>query len=482
MATDEGRNNSWMAFLGDRRRLAVGCGLLLTLSVCVMGAFLALRQFRDPGPSRAPVVATEDQEGDAEATAVGPTPETGGDEPGAGRIVYVSAEGDLASIAPSGEGRRALGREGAMSFLFPAWSPDGSRVAALGAGASGGGVYVFDDEDGSEPTELYVSRSGAPIYLYWRPDSAAVSFIAAGPSGLDLLLSAVENFEDEPQLLTTGQPLYWDWFDEQERLIVHTGGPDGDGRITVVDAAGGTDVDEIESELADPGFFQAPVLSAGGQFAAFGEVEETRRWLTVRDLASQEQFRTAHVGAVAMSWSPSESRLAFISPSRSPRRGSDTYYGPLRMLDAASQDVMTLVDEQVLAFFWAPDGQRIAYFTLAQGMGEQVADADRGALRAALRSKGRGQHEAVRLSLSIVTVDGGDPQRIVDFQPPEIFLTQFLPFFDQYALSHRLWSPDSMALVLPIIEDERPHLYIVPATGRGLRLLADGQMGFWSPR
>lgn len=463
--------------------MLTGCGVVLVLLICAVGAFLALRQLRGVSPIRALDVTRESADGGIEAT-VDPqeTPDSVDAPTLGGRIAFVDGEGALASIAPDGQSRQELEGEETMTFLFPAWSPDGSRIAALGAGASGSGVYVFDDSDGGQPDEVYVSGNRAPIYLYWRPDGDAVSFIASGESGLDLFLGPISAAVDEPQLLMQGQPLYWDWLDEQARLIVHTGTPVSEGRITLVDAGKASDAQDLESDAADPGFFQAPGVSVGGQFAAYGEVDGTRRWLTVRDLQSQEQFRTAHAGAVALGWSPKEQQVAFISPSQQLQRRSETYYGPLRLLDATTQDVTTLVNEQVLAFFWAPDGRSIAYFTLAAGMGEQVAEGGRDAGRAQVRSKAGRQHEDVRLTLSIVRIGGGEPQRIVDFRPPDVFLTQFLPFFDQYALSHRLWSPDSTALVLPIVEDERSRLYIVPATGRGLRLLTDGEMGFWSPR
>jgi TolB protein len=283
----------------------------------------------------------------------------------------------------------------------------------------------------------------------------------------------------ENRLLFAGQPLYWDWLGDDNRLIVHSGPPGRDGRLAFVDAQEGGSA--ADADIADPGFFQAPGVSAGGQYVAFSEFEGTERRLAVRNLDSDDTFRTTHDGAVALGWSPVDERLAYISPQRSARRDAGSYYGPLRLLDARSQQMRMLTQERVLAFFWAPDGQSIAYFTLAEGMGEQIAEGHPRQTGARTSAKVQRQHEEVRLTLSVIDADGGDPQHIVDFKPTELFLTQFLPFFDQYALSHHLWSPDSSALVLPIVEDDAARLYIVPASGRDVRLLVDGQIGFWSP-
>ncbi len=60
------------------------------------------------------------------------------------------------------------------------------------------------------------------------------------------------------------------------------------------------------------------------------------------------------------------------------------------------------------------------------------------------------------------------------------FGSQVLPFFDQYALSHRIWSPDSGAIVLPVREDDGNTILVVPVNGGRPYRLADGDIAFWS--
>ena len=117
----------------------------------------------------------------------------------------------------------------------------------------------------------------------------------------------------------------------------------------------------------------------------------------------------------------------------------------------------------VLAFFWSPDGRYIAYITVAgQDDGEQAAG---GLTTVSLtESEPAAQQGNLRLALWVVDVESGLGQQRLVFRPTAMYLTQFLPFFDQYALSHRIWSPDSAALVLPIAGDtpQEDTIYVVP--------------------
>jgi hypothetical protein len=86
------------------------------------------------------------------------------------------------------------------------------------------------------------------------------------------------------------------------------------------------------------------------------------------------------------------------------------------------------------------------------------------------------------LVLSFVTVGDGAirSERVV--QLSDLFINQILPFFDQYALSHRVWSPDGASIVLPIVgAGDVTELVVIPADGSETRTVAVAEMGFWSP-
>jgi len=59
---------------------------------------------------------------------------------------------------------------------------------------------------------------------------------------------------------------------------------------------------------------------------------------------------------------------------------------------------------------------------------------------------------------------------------------QVLPYFDQYALSHHFWAPDSSAIVLPLTDEANlDHVVVIPADGGDPHSVATGWVGFWSP-
>jgi TolB protein len=404
---------------------------------------------------------------------------TGGGRPASkslDRIAFVNPQGQLGTVAAAGADGRLLTAPG-MRYQFPAWSPDGTRLATIGVGEQQAGVYVVADRagDGPEPLELYNDAWQAPIYLYWSPDGRNVAFLANENRSLALHLAPADGSGAE-QVLATGQPFYWDWAGGGDRLLIHTGGLGESARLAFVSTQGKV----LDDDLASPGLFQAPGVSPSGQYLAFAATEDDQFQVVAQDTRSDERVQVPHAGLAALSWSPVDEQLAFIAPQVQ----AMAFFGPLRLLDAASGDVRTLTNEVVLAFFWSPDGRSIAYLTLEGNRNTPGAMApsppETGAGFEAIANRPQ-QHRDVLLRLSVVDVEGGRRRPLTTFRPTDIFVTQFLPFFDQYALSHRLWSPDSTALVMPMLDQAgQDGVFVVPVDGGEPRQVAEGSIGFWS--
>lgn len=393
------------------------------------------------------------------------------------RIVLVDPEGRLATAAPDGSDLRVLTPDG-PSYQFPAWSPDASRVAATGGDDERGLVVVVADRLGATPTTLYESALRPPFYLYWSPDGRQVSFLANEPTGgprpgIALHLAPADGSADS-RVVQTGQPFYWQWTADSSRLLIHVGGAGRDARLGFLDLSNGT----AQANLTTPGFFQAPGISPSGRWLSFAEAADAGSQVVALRLADGQRHTVPHRGLAAMSWSPTADLLAFISPAAD----GPFFFGPLRLLDVETGAVDTLTNETVLAFFWSPDGRTIAYLTRNDDSPRPQANAS-----SVLVGNGRPQgHPAVLLRLALVDVASGARQTLATFQPTAVFLTQFIPFFDQYALSHRLWSPASDALVLPMVDEGgQEGIYVVSAAGETAgerRFVAPGSMAFWSPR
>lgn len=392
------------------------------------------------------------------------------------RIVFVNNNGRLGTIAPDSSDERVIG-SGNTLYQFPAWSPDGTSLAAIAASRTGVRVVVLSDASETSETEIYASIAEAPFYLYWSPDSQKVSFLASSTSAPMALHIADADGNEDSHIVTTGGPLYWEWTRNSEQLFIHTGFAGADARLALIDATG----DGSGLNIAAPGYFQAPGISADGRYLAYAE--ETgggNSRVVIMEPATGNQQQQRHAGATALSWSPTASQVAFIS---SDETNSTGFVGPLRLLDAETGEVTLLSRETVVAYFWSPDGRYLAFLHLT--------NSDTGEMNAfnpwlPSSSKGLIGKNAVQtrlpdFDLSVIDVaSGGGRTLISGFKPSLIFVSQFLPFFDQYAMSHSIWSPQSDALVLPIVHSGKNQIAIFSVRDGRMRLLTEGNTAFWS--
>ena len=397
--------------------------------------------------------------------------------PSINRIAFINLEGQVSTVDPTGNNLRVL-TDLDSYFQFPAWSPDGTALAAIGGERAKAGLFLLSDQAKPRPTTpLFIDPQQPPFYLYWSPDSRWISFIANDSAGgIGLHLASVA--DKKSHRVTSGQPFFWDWTPDSQHLLIHTGGNGPQARLAFIDQAGQT-----TRALPRPALFQAPGVAPSGQrwaYATFSPANSER--LVVAD-STGEVAEAPYQGALILSWSPRHDRLAFISPSEAIQQ----FYGPLRLLDLTTGQVEVLAQEMILAFFWAPDGNKIAYLrlsdTYSQEVGLDEADSD-----SPVHTNGRSPalsptsqlSEHLVLQAWVVNVATGRQRRLISFEPPSLFVNQFMPFFDQYALSHRLWSPDSQALLLPIVSHRRLHLTVVPIDGSPVHSVAEGVIGFWS--
>jgi TolB protein len=112
--------------------------------------------------------------------------------------------------------------------------------------------------------------------------------------------------------------------------------------------------------------------------------------------------------------------------------------------------------DAVAAFFWSPDGSRIAYFV------PNAADQT--------------------VTLKVLTVKTGDVRTVTSFTPSPFFLT-VLNEFGQYSESVRLWSPDSRFLLYCAMSPDSFDIMMAYADQSiAPRKIGDGMMATWSPR
>jgi len=395
-------------------------------------------------------------------------------------IAYVDGEGDLYVIQPNGEGKRKLAsgemlqtiaflpqwvKAGQDIYSWPVWSPDGNRVACFRvvAGEKGPteGLYIFDAQS-SQVLHAYQEPGLRPIYAYWAPNSLNLAVLLGGPGSLSLGLWPV-NGHQRPKTVAQGAPFFFHWRTDARALLAHTGG-DGEAQeghsVSVIDIASGA----RQMVSRAPAAFGPPSWSSDGHWLAYGDQTTDREKATLM-IAQADGSTPKSMGLLpeklAMAWSPTQSLLAVATSSFV----GDPLLEELKIVDVASGKTHTLFKDNFAAYFWSPDGERILYAKRKLGTDVWV--------------------------WAVAQVKDGTTFDVVDFVPSRQLLLVF-QYFDQYALSHRLWSPDSTHFVFagaagadvrPVDGLQNPSVYTVEAKKQANpKTLVTGHIAFWSPQ
>lgn len=396
------------------------------------------------------------------AVLLGQSPGDG--EPVAGgRIVIVDDAGGLVTVDPMGGAARRYDLR-QVPAVFPAFSPDGRRIAALGLRSGTPGIYVLDDAGSPSITApvaepIYDGADAPPFYFDWTPDSAGVSFLTSeADGGLSMRIVPADG-SAEASMVRSASPLYWDWVDAT-RVLVHAGVAGPEAYFGEMDLASQVD----EPAIAIAPVFRAPGVSSDGRFRAYVTATTepglpTDVWLVIDERDGDGERRIPLAGPTAFGWSPTAPELAYVGGV-----GATGLSGPLLLADASETSGGKLLDADVVAFFWSPDGRSIAAFSVP-------GESDRST---------QGGRVQTRLSIIDVASRTVGMERLVALS--DAFLEQLVPFFDQYALSHRIWSPDSDAVVLPLVDDQGVgRVSILDVDGSAPREIGRGPAAFWSP-
>jgi hypothetical protein len=218
-------------------------------------------------------------------------------------------------------------------------------------------------------------------------------------------------------------------------------------------------------------------VSSNGKFRAYvtpgGPAPEQ---VVVEALDRSGRHTVGVFGMVALGFAPQAGTLAFIAPAVAGGPAS-VPLGPLRLVDAASGAVSTLIADSVVAFAWSPDGSTIAALQIAGAGGDTVASV--GSIRLAAAAA---PAPGVPLRLAFVNTATGAIRAQGSVRVTDLFVRQVLPFFDQFGLSHRTWSSDGTSIALPTVAaDGTSQLSIIRTDGVTAGTLSNEAAGSWRP-
>ena len=395
-----------------------------------------------------------------------------------GMIAYLGTDGNMYVVDQGGGHLKKLTEDAVIPdsqtapFLYyqnPTWSPDGSQLAFMGIKAEGGQtlskvlVANLDDES---VNEIYKSESEHPVYLNWSPNNSNVSFISTNVTGQNMILQSIPAKGGERTILDTGSPYYWSWAPDGHVMIVHAGGTAASApeHLAFLNVASSTVTEQALDSTSAP--FQAPAWSPDGSYIALARVSNKENQIVITDAAGENPKKVGtFTSKTAFAWSSDSSHLAYIDGEQALDAGT---FGPLRIVDPKTSKESS-VDANVVAFFWSPSGEEIAYFILLQ------ANADSGGSDAAPSTP------QYVLQLHVLNVISGETRELFTYRPTQQFLS-ILPYFDQYHQSVTIWSPDNNNLVLSFMDNSgNPGIAVVAASGKlEPRILAQGFLAFWS--
>jgi TolB protein len=391
-----------------------------------------------------------------------------------GRIAYLGTDSNIYTIAPDGRNLQTVTRDlpaNGTTYESLAWASDGRLAFSLRSDEDS--ALYTSEPDGSGQTRIYSGGPEAvPFYLYWSPDSQWITFLTSSRSGVDLHM-ADSRADDSSEVIAQGSPSYFSWSPDSQSLLLHIGGARRDSSAASL-ATFRPDSSAL-TELPDaPGVFQAPAWSPDGQrFLFVRETQNKTDELVLAEGDNRRVLASSRTGLIFV-WSPRGDRIAFATPNL-----QDSFlYDSVIVTDLEGQKQRAVARDNIAAFFWSPDGERIAVLGL---------DSTR------LNPEGRlvpvrgsvmpvPQSANVKLTWSVTNVADGTFVTFPPFTPTDSFL-QVVPYFDQYAQSLSLWSPDGRYLLFADTDEfDRPTIRVLDTTQPPLpaRRLAEGTLAVWS--
>lgn len=378
------------------------------------------------------------------------------DVPFNNRLLILGSDGNVVTVDPNGGNSFALTSDASATrqYLQPTWSPSAQRVAWTEVDTSGDDqitklvTVTFDGEYRAEAEVPF-----APFYIYWSPLGDKLAYLSnwdrfSVPS-LALRLAEVPPSQEDTALkvrtLAEGSPFYFSWDPSGDRMVTHVGNES-------LQLQG---IDGVQTALApQSGDFPAPHWTREGERLVYAVADGGLQRLVIAGLdGAVEKELTDYSSRITFSVSPDAGQVAYVVTDAEVGMAA---LGPLYVVDMETLATRELSSRPVVAFFWSPDAQKLAYMTA--------------------------ENSAEGLRFRWAVWDGTQNRDFGAYLPSRLFFQSYLTFFDQYSQSMNLWSPDSSAFAYPGMRNRLSGIWVQHLDEEDPRWISRGTFVAWSPQ
>lgn len=352
-----------------------------------------------------------------------------------------------------------------LHYAWPTFSPDGSKLAFAWAGprADGNlfGISCYDFKT-RQTLDIFGSESQRVVYISWTPDGKNLSFLLDERQGLSLILAEIK--EHAPaRIVMSGAPLFFDWSRDAGKLLVHSRAADpseGESIELVSVTPTNQTVERVLAKGRVP--FKTPCWSADGRHLAYIANFAAETYLVVADADGTHPRTLASlpVGMSSFVWSPDSREIAFSTEVI----GEQGVFHGIDLLDIGTGKTRQLTRDNVLAYFFSPDARYLAYVSVPE--------------------------DRPYYTWKLIDLKHARVRTLDNFLSTQLEALAYR-FFDQLAVSHTIWSPDSKEFVyagvrilgephqaLPLAPP--PSLWIVSTQDGKSRSVAPATLAFYS--